>query len=144
MDKLLYKEESYQIRGACFCVWKEFGGAFKESVIRKALVKELKERGLFPEIDKKIEVRFKDEKVGVYVPDLVVNDKILIELKVKPYLTKEDERQFWYYLKASDYKLGFLINFGSEKLEIKRRIYDKAREKYRNRKMQMATQDCTD
>ncbi|MCM8793383.1 MAG: GxxExxY protein [Candidatus Omnitrophica bacterium] len=108
------------------------------------MVKELKERGLFPEIDKKIEVRFKDEKVGVYVPDLVVNDKILIELKVKPYLTKEDERQFWYYLKASDYKLGFLINFGSEKLEIKRRIYDKAREKYRSRKMQMATQDRTD
>ena len=51
----------------------------------------------------------------------------MIELKSKQFLTKEDERQFWLYLKATDYKVGFLINFGSKELEFKRRVYDKAR-----------------
>lgn len=61
------------------------------------------------------------------MPDIIVNDEILIELKVKPVVAREGERQFWYYLRGSNYKLGFLINFGSNKLEIKRRVYDSAR-----------------
>lgn len=67
-------------------------------------------------------------KVGVYVPDLVINEVIIIELKAKPFLHKEDIRQFWYYLKNSKFKLGFLVNFGkSDGVEIIRRVYDKAR-----------------
>lgn len=64
------------------------------------------------------------------MPDIIINNEILIELKVKPFLTKEDEKQFWYYLRGSNYKLGFLINFGSRNLEIRRRVYDKARNSY--------------
>lgn len=108
---------------------KKFGGAFKESIIHKSLVLELKQKGLGIESQKRIEIIHQGEKVGVYVPDIIIDNKIIIELKVKPYLTKEDERQFWYYLRATDYKLGFLINFGSNKLEIKRRVYDKSRHK---------------
>lgn len=124
---LLYEKESYLIRGSCFELYKKFGGAFKESVINKALVLELKAKGLDVENQKRINIMHRTEKIGTYIPDIVVNGKILIELKVKSFLMKEDERQFWYYLKGSDYKLGFLINFGFRKLEIKRRIYDKAR-----------------
>lgn len=123
----LYKDITYQIRGACFEVWKEFGGAFKESVIRKALIKVLQEKGLEVEDQKRINIYFKDEKVGVYVPDMIINGSILIEIKCKPFLIQEDERQFWFYLKGSTYKLGLLINFGPKKLDIRRRIYDKAR-----------------
>jgi GxxExxY protein len=65
--------------------------------------------------------------VGTYQPDMIVNGVVLIELKAKPFITKEDERQFWYYLKGSNFRLGFLINFGPKKLEIKRRVYDKKR-----------------
>lgn len=126
-EDLLYERESFLIRGACFDLYKEFGGAFKESVINNALVIELKHKGLKVETQKRINITYKEEKVGVYVPDIIVEDKILIELKVKPFITKEDERQFWYYLRGSNYKLGFLINFGSKELDIKRRIYDKAR-----------------
>ena len=125
---LLYRKETYLIRGACFEIWKRFGGAFKEKVIENALALELKRRGLEVDRQKKISIRWKNEVVGMYVPDLVVDDSILIELKVKPFLTKEDERQFWCYLRGSKYRLGLLINFGNE-LEIKRRIYDKARKK---------------
>ena len=90
------------------------------------MVKEITSQGLKVEIQKQISVIYKNEKIGAYVPDLIVENKVLIELKSKPFLTKEDDRQFWLYLQGSEYKLGLLINFGN-KLEIKRRIYDKAR-----------------
>jgi GxxExxY protein len=130
MEGLIYQEETYKIRGACFKVWKEFGGAFKESVIENALVIELQEMGFRVDCQKKITLQYKGKKVGTYIPDIIINDKILIELKSKPFITREDQRQFWLYLKATDYKLGLLINFGPDKLTINRRIYDKAREKY--------------
>jgi len=82
---------------------------------------------LYPQESFQIKEALFGEKVGTYVPDLIINDCILVELKAKPFLTKEDERQFWYYLRGSQYKLGFLVNFSTQKLEIKRRIYDKAR-----------------
>lgn len=128
-EKLLYEKESYIIREVCFDIYKKFGGAFKESIINKALNIGLKEKGLFIETQKRIEITYQDEKIGVYVPDIIVENKILIELKVKPVITKEDEKQFWHYLRGSNYKLGFLINFGPRQLQIYRRIYDKSRTK---------------
>ncbi|KKS38717.1 MAG: hypothetical protein A3G49_02585 [Candidatus Sungbacteria bacterium RIFCSPLOWO2_12_FULL_41_11] len=122
----LYKEESFKIGDACKEVWKQFGGSFKESVVDRALTVALEKRGLVVDNQKRIDIFFSDVKVGTYVLDKVVNEIILIEVKCRPILTKEDEKQFWRYLKATDYKVGFLINFGN-KLEIKRRIYDIAR-----------------
>ena len=66
--------------------------------------------------------------MGLYIPDKIVNQSIILEIKAKSYLTRQDIDQFWKYLKGSQYKLGFLINFGP-KLEIKRIIYDKIRKK---------------
>ena len=107
MGKLLYEKETYEIRGACFWVWKEFGGAFKESVIHNALLSELQKRKLAVETKRQIPLYYGGKKVGAYVPDMVVNGSVLIELKCKPFLTKEDERQFWPTLKRlptqSDY-----------------------------------------
>ncbi len=123
-SKLLYEEESYKIRGACFDVYNSLGGGIREIIIERALVKELLSQELDIENKKKIAIIYKGEKVGFYIPDLVINDKIFIELKSKPFLTKEDEKQFWGYLKGSKYKLGFLVNFGSKRLIIKRFIHD--------------------
>lgn len=124
---LLYPDESYEIVGACREVYRQFGGAFKESVVDKALTIALEKRGLTVESQKRIDIYFEGVKVGTYVPDKVVNSKIMMEIKCKPFITPGDEKQFWHYFKATDYKLGFLVNFGPEKLEIKRRIYDLAR-----------------
>jgi GxxExxY protein len=124
----LYEKESYLIRGACLEVWQSFGGVFKERIVDKSLSIALKEKGLEVEDRKRIDIYFREEKVGTYVPDKIVNSKILLEIKCKPFLHKKDIQQFWYYLKGSEYKLGFLINFG-EKLTIRRVIYDKARKK---------------
>lgn len=65
------------------------------------------------------------EKIGTYIPDLVVNGKIMIELKSKPFLTSEDEKQFWGYLKGSPYQLGFLVAFTPRQLIIKRFAHTK-------------------
>lgn len=124
---LLYPEESYEIVGACREVYKQFGGSFKESVVDKALTVALESRGLKVDCQKRIDIYFKNVKVGVYIPDKVVNAIIVLEVKCKPFLVKEDEKQFWRYLKATNYKLGFLVNFGIQKLEIRRRVYDLAR-----------------
>lgn len=127
VNNFLFEKESYDIRGACFEVWKEFKGAFKESVIDKALTIALNNKGLVVESQKHIPIYFQGQKVGTYVPDKIVNSIILIELKNKPFITKQDEEQFWKYLKGSDYKLGFLVNFSSKNLQIKRIVYDTAR-----------------
>ncbi|MDD5195742.1 MAG: GxxExxY protein [Candidatus Omnitrophica bacterium] len=132
MSKLLYESLSYEIRGACFSVWKQFRGAFKETIIQRALAKEFKDRSLKIEEQKRIGIFYKNEKVGIYVPDFVIDGKILLELKVKPKLFEEDKKQFWRYLKGSNYKIGLLVNFGSLELEIIRRVYDSARLSQRN------------
>ena len=130
-ENLLYEDLTYKIRKACFKVWKEFGGAFKESIIDRALTQELRKEGLKVDVQKKIPIYYDGIKIGTYIPDKIIDDVILLEVKCKPYLTKEDERQFWLYLKGSNYKLGLLVNFGSDKLEINRRIYDRARKFFR-------------
>lgn len=130
-DKLLYEEITYQIRGACFWVWKEFGSAFKETIIDKALTEELEKRGLKVENQKRISIYYNGKKVGMYIPDKIINDRVLVEVKRKSFLTKGDKEQFWHYLKGSEYKLGLLINFGDDKLEIKRVVYDSARKDQR-------------
>jgi GxxExxY protein len=123
----LYEEESYLIRGACFTVWNALGSAFKESAIDKALTKEFKSKGLTVEDQKRIDIMYDGEKIGTYIPDKIINNKIIVELKRKSYLTRQDSSNFWNYLRGSQYKLGLLINFGDNKLEIKRVVYDKAR-----------------
>lgn len=126
----LYEKESYEIRGACFDVWKSFGGAFKEKIIDRALTKSLEKKGLKVEEQKRIDIYFEDEKVGIYVPDKIINNCILLEIKAKQFITRQDIDQFWKYLKGSQYKLGFLINFGPDKLTIKRIVYDTARKSF--------------
>lgn len=125
---LLHKKESFIIRGAAFDIYKQFRNNHKEKVYHNAYYLGLTYKSLSVEKNKRIEVFFNDKKVGVYVPDLIVNNSILIELKAKPRLTKEDEKQFWYYLKGTNYRLGFLINFGAhDGVEIIRKVYDTAR-----------------
>jgi len=127
VSDFLYEKESYEIRGACFTAWNTLGSAFKESAIDKALTKEIRRRGLKVEDQVRIDIIYNGDKVGTYIPDKVIEDKIILELKRKSYLTKQDIKNFWNYLRGSKYKLGFLVNFGDERLQIKRVVYDKAR-----------------
>lgn len=124
---LLYPDLSYKVVGAIFEVWKKLGPAFKEIVYQKALIEEFKKRNIPFISQKQIPVLYNKKKVGVYTPDFIIDDKILLEIKHVPRLTFREKKQVWYYLKGTNYKLLLLINFGGRKLEIKRWIYDKAR-----------------
>ena len=127
-NKLLYKEESYQLLGACFDLYKELGCGHKETVYQRGLLQKLTERGLAAEREVQIPVKVSNVKVGSYVPDLVVDEKILVEIKAKKFLIQQDKRQFWQYLTATSFKLGFMVNFGKPGgVEYIRRIYDTAR-----------------
>lgn len=128
MNKLLYKDESYIIQGGAFEIYKQFRNRHKENVYQRALVEFLKEKGLSTEKEKQIPIYFQNKKVGIYIPDIIINNRIFIELKCKTKLTRDDIKQFWYYLKCSNYKVGYLINFGAlGGVQIIRRVYDTAR-----------------
>lgn len=125
---LLYEKESYIIRGACFILYKKFRNTQKESVYQKALAEELKAKGLTVEREKQLPIYHLGIKVGTYTPDLLINDTIIVELKAKPFIHKEDLQQFWHYLKNSKFRLGFLVNFGEQHgVKIIRKVYDTAR-----------------
>ncbi len=126
-EKVLYPELSYVITGAIYEVWNNLGPAFKEIVYQKALEKELRTRGLVFKSQESIPISFKGEKIGVYVPDFIIDDKILLEIKHLPFLSFREKKQAWNYLKGSRYKLLILVNFGGKQVEINRWIYDKAR-----------------
>lgn len=126
MNKLLYEKESYDIRGVIYKVYKEYRNYHKELVYHNSLCNDLVEKGYKVDKNKKITIYHGSKKVGIYVPDLVINDIIIVELKCKPILLVQDRKQFWHYLKASKYQLGFLVNFGaSGGVEIERKIFTK-------------------
>lgn len=127
---LLYEKESYDIRGVCFEIYKKFYCNQKEKVYQNIAADDLQLKGYYVEKEKRINIYHNGKLMGFYVIDLVVNKIIMIEFKSKPRLTQQDIKQFWYYLKCTDYKLGFLINFGNpHNVEIIRKVYDTARHK---------------
>lgn len=114
---------SYQIRAAVFEVNRILGAGFLEKVYERALLLELRERGLKAENQVPINVKYKNQNVGEYSADIVVEDQIIIELKAVDSLQKVHEAQLLNYLKATGYKIGFLINFTHPKAEIRRFVF---------------------
>lgn len=123
----LYEDLSYQIRGCAFSVYNVLGFGHKEGVYQKALAMELEKKNIPFEKEKTIPIHYEGKKVGIYRPDFVIDSKVLVELKAVPFMPKDYETQLTYYLKGSDFTLGFLINFGSKHLDIRRRVWSNQR-----------------
>jgi GxxExxY protein len=123
MGDLLYKEEAYAIVGACMKVHAALGAGFLESVYSEALGKEFKKRNIPFEREKKLELYYDGEKMNKYFKaDFICFDSIIVEIKSKTILLKIDEQQTINYLKATNYQLGLLVNFGERSLKYKRFI----------------------
>jgi GxxExxY protein len=122
-QELLYAELSYKIRGCAFKVYNNLGFGHKENIYQKALAIEFEKLNINFEREKTLSVFYKNEKIGTYRPDFVVDNKIIVEIKAVPFMLKNYETQLIYYLKNTKFKLGFLINFGSNKIDIKRKIW---------------------
>jgi len=113
---------TYQINGAIFEVSRTLGAGFLEKVYENALMIELRKRGLTVESQVPIKVFYKEEVVGEYFADILVEDKVILELKAVENLSKLHEAQILNYLKATGIQLGLLVNFKHPKAEIKRMV----------------------
>lgn len=130
---MIEKDLTGQILGAVHEVHDVLGFGFLEAVYGNALYKELQRRGLKCECQKKLDVYYKGECVGHYIADMVVEDKVLLELKAVTELRPEHEWQILNYLAASKMEIGLLVNFG-HRIETRRKIYtEDQKRKWRNR-----------
>ncbi|PIZ00207.1 GxxExxY protein [bacterium (Candidatus Howlettbacteria) CG_4_10_14_0_8_um_filter_40_9] len=121
IEELLYKDLTYKLRGIFFKTYKELGRGLNENIYRNALVVELEKNKIAYKKEIEIPVFYENIKVGKQRIDLLVDERIILELKATPKLHHESIKQLLFYLKATDIKLGILVNFG-DKLEIKRYI----------------------
>jgi len=120
---LIYPEESYKIIGAAMEVHRELGFGFLEAVYHEALRIELEKKDIPFKYEAKLNLSYKGIPLEkTYTADFVCYDKIIIEVKALTELNSIHEAQVINYLKATNYKLGLLINFGEESLEYKRLI----------------------
>jgi GxxExxY protein len=117
------REITEQIVGAAFEVHSVLGYGFLEKVYQRAMQVELVSRKLKAETESEIQVRYKGVVVGDYQADLLVEDKVIVELKVAKEYQPADEAQLLNELKATGIKVGLLINFGRTKVEFKRFVY---------------------
>ncbi|MDO8537176.1 MAG: GxxExxY protein [bacterium] len=125
MEKLLYKELSYQIQGAAIEVRKNFGPGHKESLYQNAFAEELTSRGITFEQEKSIRIYSpKTSKIiGSYKPDFVIEGKVLVELKALEKTPRLAVDQLYDYMRNSDCELGYFVNFSTPKLFMKRIIF---------------------
>jgi GxxExxY protein len=118
----LYKDLSAEIIKRFYIVYNALGYGFLEKVYEKALKYELEKVGFQVDRQKPINVYYETELVGEYFADLLVENKVIVELKAVETLCNEHEHQLINYLKATDIEVGLLLNFG-KKPEVKRKIY---------------------
>lgn len=117
-----HKEITEQIIGSAFEVHNILGYGFLEKVYKNAMQVELIKRGFPCQTESPIKVRYKQVVVGEYFADLFVSEKVMVELKVAKEYNSADEAQLLNELKATEVKVGLLINFGKDKVEFKRMV----------------------
>ncbi|WP_281227185.1 GxxExxY protein [Flavobacterium aquiphilum] len=122
MKDILYKEISDSILKAYYAVYNQLGYGFLEKVYQNAMYFELKSKGLKVEAQKQIKVYFKNQLVGEYFADLLIEDKVIVELKACELLMNAHVAQTMNYLKATKIEIGLVLNFGEEP-EFKRIVY---------------------
>jgi len=127
MKNLLFKDEVYAIVGAAMEVYNELGNGFLEAVYQEAYEIELEDRTIPFVPQQLLPIYYKYQKLRKeYRADIVAYDKIIVELKSERCLTKNDQAQLLNYLNAIKFKVGVIVNFGSEnKLEWKRMVLTK-------------------
>lgn len=119
--KLLHGEITEAILAAFFNVYNSLGHGFLEKVYENALKIELEESGVAVKQQMPIQVRYRDRVVGEYFADLCVDDKVIVELKSVDKLIPAHVSQLYNYLRATEYEVGLLLNFGP-KPEFERRV----------------------
>ncbi len=124
-ENIKYSELSYRLMEIMFEVHNQLGPGFTENIYEKAVLHELKNKQIPFEEQKEIQVFYKGELMGNYRLDLVVDNKVIVELKAVSGMNDVYRQQLLSYLKATGLELGLLINFGGRKVESTRVVYSK-------------------
>ena len=119
-----YEKLTEKIIGCSYRVYNTMGFGFLESVYQKCMLIELEKAGLNAESQKPIAVHFGNEILGEFIADIIVNDTVIVELKSVRQIIKSHEVQLVNYLVATGKPVGLIINFGTKKVEIKRKVKD--------------------
>lgn len=115
-----YEELTGQTLEACFEVINELGAGFVESVYERALLIALRQKGITADNQHPLRVMFRNQCVGEFFADLLVEESVIVEAKAVKTLLPEHQAQLIHYLKATGLEVGLLVNFGNDKLEFKR------------------------
>jgi len=126
LEDYKYSELTERIIKAFYTVYNILGYGFLEKVYEKALLLELKKQDLQAVSQKSIKVFYDNEIIGEYFADILVEDKVIVEIKAAKTIADEHEAQLLNYLKATSIEVGLLLNFG-QKPEIKRKAFDNKR-----------------
>ncbi|MCD6456792.1 MAG: GxxExxY protein [Methanophagales archaeon] len=121
-----YKELTEEIIKIFYRVYNKLGYGFLEKVYENAMMIELKKKGIPAVSQYAIKVLYEGEVIGEYYADILVENKVIVEIKAARSLVKENEAQLLNYLKATDIEVGLLVNFGT-KPEVKRKAFDNLR-----------------
>lgn len=122
-EKFPLKDETYSIIGACMNVFNELGNGFLEAVYQDALEIEFQLLNIPYQREVPYWVSYKGQKLNrKYIADFVLYDSVVLELKAQDFIVKANYSQVVNYLKASNHKVGLLINFGEKSLVYKRFI----------------------
>ncbi len=113
--KLLFKSEFYKIKKACIKIRKELGNGFLEKIYENALTIELEKAGFHVQQQNEILVRYDNKIIGTFYPDIIVDNKIIIEMKCVSNISDFHKAQVLNYLKITGYELGLIINFPNNK-----------------------------
>ena len=125
-SKYKEKEVTEKIIGIFYKVYNTLGYGFLEKVYENAMILDFKKETIPAVSQYAIKVYYEDEIVGEYFADILVDGKVIVEIKAARNLTSENEAQLLNYLKATDKEVGLLLNFGP-KPEIKRKVFDNFR-----------------
>ena len=119
-NNILYKELSYRVVGLAMDVHNQLGHGFLEKVYEKALMVQFRKEGISAIRQHPIPVYFQNELVGDFYADILVEDKIILELKTGQAIAPAHRAQALNYLKATGLRLAIILNFGKEQLQHER------------------------
>ena len=123
--KIIEKELSFQILHAAYAVHNQLGPGFLESIYETAMVLELESRGHQTETQVRVPVFYREQKIGEHILDLLVDAKVILELKAVAKIAPIHQQQALSYLKATDLELTIVINFGSRRVQSDRVVNTK-------------------
>ena len=118
--ELVFKSEVFQLVGAAFEVLNQLGHGFLEKPYENALIAELELKQIPFRQQPRFNISYKGRIIGEYIPDLIVFDQIVAEVKCIPKITNLERAQLLNYLKVTGLKVGVILNFKNPKLEWER------------------------